>query len=127
MIAQLFMEGKTFEDLFFTQDHYLRKWDSEHDGHRSDAVANHPDIGHYLVVSGVNGHRSFHVSPKPELVSWIAKEMLVIERDRKYFEVVERVDGSALVIVKHDQILGSRWLTIVPTASLPWSTQEAIS
>ena len=112
----LHMEGCSFSDLFTDR----RAWNSETDGHPNDVE---PDtgIGHYMAVSGGPAYRSFWVRPTPRLVDFITRHMFLLDDDRKYFEVVERVDGTALILAKYNQILGSRWLTIVPTDSLPWS------
>jgi len=49
----------------------------------------------------------------------IRESMLPVDNDRLYFEIVEwEKDGLALVIVKHNQILGQRYLALVDAASL---------
>jgi len=119
-MTTLYMEGRSFEDLF-TEIH---PWDAKRDGHPDD-VEPDTDIGHYLTVGGAGGHRSFWARPAPSLVKWVMDNMLHLDNDRKFFEVVVREDGSALILVKYNQILGSRWLTIVPAASLPWMKEAA--
>jgi len=49
----------------------------------------------------------------------IRENMLPVDNDRLYFEIVEwEKDGLALVIVKHNQILGQRYIALVDAASL---------
>lgn len=112
-VVALAMPDRTFAELFTE----VRPWVQRQDGHADD-VEPDTDIGHYLAVSGKGGHRGFWVKPAPFLVAWIEANMLRIDNDRKYFEVVIRDDDTALVLVKYNVILGSRWMTIVPASTL---------
>jgi len=49
----------------------------------------------------------------------IRENMLPVDNDRLYFEIVEwENSGLALILVKHNQILGQRYIALVDAASL---------
>jgi len=74
-------------------------------------------LGPYCVVSD-GGYRSAGVHATDAVVAFCNESMIDIDRDSLYFEIVVRDDDSALVLVKHNQILGSRWLAILPATAV---------
>lgn len=62
---------------------------------------------------------ALHVTPAPRLVAWIHANMLYITYDQLYFDIIIHDDGRALVTVKHNQIIGSRWLARIDATTLP--------
>ena len=62
-----------------------------------------------------SGHKfdSLDVLPTQELIEYVDKNMLAIDYDRIYFEIVTRDDCYALR-ANYNQILGSRLLAIFP-------------
>ena len=72
-----------------------------------------PIVSEFLHLSGAE---SIRVVPAPKVLEMIARDMLVIDSDRMYFEAVERDDGTVLLTVHYGQIIGSRWLAVIPKA-----------
>ena len=66
----------------------------------------------------LNGH--FRCGGLQEgVLTKIRESMLPVDNDRLYFEIVEwSSDNLALVIVKHNAILGSRYLALIDASSL---------
>ena len=62
--------------------------------------------------------RSFRAIPNDKVVNWIAMNMLSIDYDTIYFEIVERADGTALILAKYNRIIGSRYLGLIPSSEL---------
>ena len=63
--------------------------------------------------------RCFQAIPNENVLKWIGENMLAIQHDTIYFEIVEGDDGFALLLAKYNQIIGSRWLGFFPTSELP--------
>jgi len=59
---------------------------------------------------------SYILRPTQKLIDFIDKNVLLIEYDTLYIEMVIRSDGDMLILLKHNQIIGSHWLTIIPAA-----------
>jgi len=70
-------------------------------------------------ISGRDGLKCFHAEPTDAVLDYISNSMLNLDRDSLYFEVVIRNDGRALVVVKHNNIIGSRWLALLDASELP--------
>lgn len=66
----------------------------------------------------LNGH--FRCGGVQEgVLTKIRENMLPVDNDSLYFEIVEwESSGLALVIVKHNQIIGQRYIALVDAASL---------
>jgi hypothetical protein len=76
-------------------------------------------IGPFLTVSGRDtDRRSYAVKPSAAVVSWLGSN-LVVKGDRIYFEVIVRSPSSALVVAKHNKILGDRWLALIDPSTIP--------
>lgn len=60
----------------------------------------------------------FELLPSRKLISWIRENMLSIDYDTKYIEIVVRDDGSMLIIASYNLILGNRWLWLGPVEKL---------
>lgn len=72
-------------------------------------------IGPYLTLGG---GRSMAVRPTQMVIDWIKNNMLTMD-DRLFFEIVDRGEGDALVIVSHNKIIGSRWLAMIDASTIP--------
>lgn len=59
---------------------------------------------------------NLHVKPKPEVVDFIQKNMIISDYDSIFFELIGRIDGI-LVVSRNSQILGARWLALLPTSA----------
>lgn len=88
---------------------------------KKDVVADPtcPRISSYCQVSvGGSGYsHALYVKPTQELLAWIKANMLV--ENGTHFQVVIYDDGTALVLISHDQIIGSRWLSLVDSSTVP--------
>lgn len=116
---ELAFEGKTFKELFPK----CGKWADE--GKRIGISMSTGEMGNqghlitsYMIVSGPV-HRSLRVRPSKALVAWIRERMILVDRDLMYFGACVRDDGTALLTVSYSQILGSRWLALVPASTVP--------
>lgn len=77
-------------------------------------------LGPYMSIDGPGGRRrSLAVKPAQNLVDWITVTMIFIDCDRLYFDVVVRDRGNALVTVKYNRIIGSRWIASIDPRTIP--------
>jgi hypothetical protein len=77
-------------------------------------------ISEYCSVRGRRGDfYSLRVTPGKKLLAYLSKTMLLIDNDQINFEIVIREGGKALVLAKYNQIIGSRWLALVPATEVP--------
>lgn len=72
--------------------------------------------GLYLFLSGKE-HRSMHVKPSKEVTKWVNEH--VYNPNNVYFEVVERDDGSMLLIARQSGIISSKWVGFIDPATVP--------
>ncbi len=78
------------------------------------------ELSSFCAVSGVNTDRVFlDVRPRKAVVDAIGERVILSDGYTFHFEVVVRGDGTALVLVKCDQIIASRWLAIVHAETIP--------
>ena len=63
-------------------------------------------------------YRSEYREPRPIVLEYIRGNMLPVDYDSIYFEVIDRGDNETLIVAKYNQIIGSRWLAIVDTDSV---------
>jgi hypothetical protein len=49
----------------------------------------------------------------------VVNQSIVVRDDHLYFELVDQKDGETLVVVKHNRIIGSRYLAVIATESIP--------
>lgn len=62
---------------------------------------------------------SLSITASPELIEWLADNMLLMDRDSISFEIVDHRNGTGLLVAKNSIILGSRWLAIIDMGSVP--------
>jgi hypothetical protein len=79
-------------------------------------------VSTYCAVSAPKFRGSLCVRPTQRVMDCIAAEMLVIDDDRIYFEIIDRGNGTALVVAKYNKIIGSRWLALIPSSEIPRRT-----
>lgn len=88
---------------------------------KKDVVADPicPRISNYCQVSnaGDGYSHALYVRPTRELLAWIKVNMLV--EQGTHFQIVIYDDGTALILISHDQIIGSRWLSLVDSSTVP--------
>jgi hypothetical protein len=65
------------------------------------------------------GYRFFHVRPKAAVKAFIAERMLLSDYEQIYFEFVHTANDQLLVVAKYNQIIGSRWLALLPLSEKP--------
>lgn len=126
-MRELAFPGKSFADLFTitTKDDPGVPWTfTDHTwskrANRSIARKATIRIGPYMAVTGVGGYRSLYVRPSVDLVAHIQAYMIAAgANDAITFEAVNRDGGETLLVAKNSTIIGSRWLAIVPTDTIP--------
>ena len=72
------------------------------------------------------GHASLSLRPTAGLWAWLRDNLISIDYDSIGFSLVAWEDGNVLVIARHNQIIGSRWLTILPAAELPADVRAVV-
>lgn len=84
-----------------------------------------PEISTFCQITGpgIEGYHTADAVPNVVLDKYIAENMLTIDGG-VFFEIVCRKDGTALVIVKYNAIIGDRWLAEVPTDMIPGLAEE---
>lgn len=119
-----FVNATKFSDIFESAAYFYPKpckmlpvihsWPSEW------AHAPEPplELSSFCDVNKPGEYLCMHVQPHPHVIEWIGSNMLRIN-DRLSFKVVFRDDGTALIVVTHSCIIGSRWLAIVEGDSVP--------
>ena len=82
-------------------------------------------------MSGFVGYKGFacfssdirlhmRLTTHPYLAGFISSEMVsIIGEDSFYFELIDHGDGTTLVVVNYNKILGSRWLAKIKTDTIP--------
>ena len=74
----------------------------------------------YISIDGPDGFRSLDaVELAPCVVDYFRANVLGVENDRVTFTIRDRGDGTALVIMQHGQIIGSHWLAVISSDSIP--------
>lgn len=132
-----FPELKSFDDLFeknFSFDKETGpspyKWQLTSDTNSFATVQRSNDIGPYCAVDSPRGHDALYVQAKDFVIEYITKEMLFLDYDSLYYQIVFRrhADGSdaneALVCVKHNNIIGDRWLALIDPKTVPFEDPE---
>lgn len=74
-------------------------------------------ISPFCIVSSPGDFRALYVRPAQGLIDLI-KDVMILTGHGVHFHVVERDDGTALVLAQYQQILGSLWLAIVDPATV---------
>lgn len=64
------------------------------------------------------GRKSLGVKCKYWVMEEIKKNMIPIENDSLYFEIISHDNGWSLIVISYNLILGSRWLAYVKTSSI---------
>lgn len=66
--------------------------------------------------NGDNGIYNWYVEPNRRVIDYVKANTI---EGTKYFSAIDRGDNQTLIVVQYDQIIGSRWLALVRTDSLP--------
>ena len=119
-----FKNCKSFSDLF--EDVYTRevlspdggtpepegwRWTlNESLGEKSALITSHFSL---------RGGGHFFVKPRKEVLTFLRESMLNIDWDHYYFKGVERADGTTLILCQYNSIIGSRWLSLVDSETVP--------
>ncbi len=90
-------------------------WDSDQKGRRGYTC----ELSRYCSVSGKRIHPALSVDPSPRAVDYFKANVLHVPSDSVYFQIIIRDDGTALITMHHNQIIGSHWLDIVALGELP--------
>ena len=124
-----FPEAKSLSDLFESTEvrkpsessEKIKIWKGE-DPHDPQAETY---LTSYCQVRRANGGFDFlHVKPRERVVEYIDNNLIKVAYDSIHFEIVVYDDGTALVLVKYSQIIGSRWLAMVDASTVPLDTSE---
>lgn len=109
-----------FEDMVEIED--LSEYKSKV-VHRWTLNKGYAELSSFCTVSGagaLGAHvRHLDVKPRKAVIDAIGERVILSDGYTFHFEVIVRGDGTALVIVKHDQIIGSRWLAIIHAETVP--------
>lgn len=77
------------------------------------------EISPLATIKTIEGKTIFlTVEPSESMLAFVEEKMITVEHDRLTFEMIERQDG-VLIIIRHGQIIGSRWLNIIPREGVP--------
>lgn len=90
-------------------------WDSGQRGRSQYTCALSP----YCLVSGERIHQALNAEPTARVVEYFKAHVLAVPYDTLYFQIIIRDNGTALIAMHHNQIIGSHWLDIVPVDGLP--------
>lgn len=126
-------ELKKFEDLF--RDFSWKHTGSPHGWDWSGKPMRHGETGsiigpslHWYDADDAEGNRgAFHygrATPTEELRDFCIANMLRVDYDSIYFEIITRDDGTADVYAKHNQIIGSRLAATIDASTLPTPRSE---
>lgn len=89
----------------------------------SDGVDGHLKIGPYCHVSGCGKLPSvlpsLNVMPTAKVGKALNEHMTYLGGDEIYFEIVVHEDGTALVIAKHNLIIGQRRIAWIDAKTIP--------
>jgi len=61
----------------------------------------------------------FEVMPTDKLIDFVKENMLAIDYDSIYFEIICYENNTAMLIAKYNQIIGSRWIAMIDINSIP--------
>jgi hypothetical protein len=73
-------------------------------------------IGTYCILPD---HNSCRVAISDCVLTFIKTNMILINYDELFFEVVDHKNGWCLILVSYGQIIGNRWLAYVKKDSIP--------
>jgi hypothetical protein len=76
-------------------------------------------FSNFVSMSRVPGRHSMYATPKREVLQALEGSMIVVAHDEVYFEIVDRGGGNALVVAKHNAIIGSRYVAIIDPSTIP--------
>jgi hypothetical protein len=112
-----FPSVKSFGELFT----HAQRWSSADLNARGTRLARGGreanTVSGYLTLSGQGRRESMKVTPSAKVLSYLSENMLAL-KDSLYFEVHLRDDG-ALVVAKHNKIIGDRWLAMIDSSTIP--------
>src|SRR5690606_26566987 len=121
----LFPDALRLEDVAHYVGPYVSEPDPEHTGRqwRTGVDIGGNTLSQYanFDMSQLGGprHYAIRLEPTEEVVSVLRRE-LVTDDDVLSWQIIGHKDtGLALVIVKHGQIIGSRWIAYVDPSSVP--------
>jgi hypothetical protein len=117
----VFTAYRTLSDLFETSVQI-----EDLSGYKSTVVHKWPldtgwaELSSFCTISGADVLRScLDVRPRKAVIDAIGERMIMSDGYSFHFEVVARGDGTALVLAKYNQIIGSRWLAIIHAETVP--------
>lgn len=119
----LLLHSVNFNDLFLS----AVEWDSATQQEKARYVmAGAVPVGSYCMQSaGADVECEFcslAITPSALMRTQIEKNMISINYDRIYFELVHHTDRTTAVYAKYSTILGSRLIAYIPTATVPFAT-----
>lgn len=117
-LSELFLRVERVEDLMRFSSRVVHTWQvNDHNGR----PAGEARLSSFCSVS--HPRPSLNVTPRPEVIEKLGRNMLLVDGYVLNFEIVVRADGTALVLCKYNCILGSRWLAIVPASEVPEASE----
>ncbi len=113
-----FPDAKSFDELFTS----YAPWNSAlsrrptRQAIEGIKMGKHGMIGPYLSMRGGN---SLAVKPNAAVIDFVKNNMLPIVEDHIHFEIIDRGEGESLVTASYNKIIGSRWLALIKTSTVP--------
>jgi hypothetical protein len=110
-LSSLFEVATEVEDLSRYKPTVVHKWPLD---------TGWAELSSFCTVGGAKVDRGcLDVRPRKAVVDAIGERVILSDGYTFHFEVVVRGDGTALVLVKYDRIIGSRWLAIIHAETVP--------
>ena len=82
-------------------------------------------IGNTVSVSGNERLYNYgYFDPSEKLIKAVKENMLAIDYDRISFDIIVYNDMTALVVAHYSQILGSRWICLIDSETIPKSLER---
>lgn len=122
----VFPDVTTFAELFPTHEPFkspaktlltLPSWEAGTWSDRSRRTTF--KVSDYCSIDGPKGYSGLHVTTTQAVLDWIENNMLPCSNDTTHFEVRFWDDGRALVSISHGVIIGSHYLAVIDSASVP--------
>ena len=88
------------------------------DRRQAHAFGNSSEISNWVQIREPAKYSHTRAMLPQWLIDWLQENMLAVDHDSIYFQVIVRDDQHALVTAQYNQIIGSRWLALIDTNSV---------
>lgn len=115
-------ELKRFDDIFYS----VSAWADVKPEYRDTPLLTlksgkeNMKVGRYISCTPVDKRASMCAdSVNPVVLDKISERALVVNDDMMYWSVVFRSNGTALILCKYNRIIGSIWVAVVDSSTVP--------